>query len=251
MKPGSPDGFVNETQHNPLAFPHAWRAEILTAPPLIAPARQFTYPRPVPGEEDALARGALQLLVHPQGNTETNHRVPHSSTASSSMSGMSQENARVPHPRESVSARSGGMNPAPFLATCALGFTDPSMPTGVYSCPNPQELCAVAGGYAYIINTDTPENCTHIALRPVVEVLPLPDHALLLFAGFHTILAWGTDGLAWQTARLSWEGLRLSGVRTHQDGAAHLHGFGWNMHTDKEVEFAIDLRIGVHTGGAY
>jgi len=191
-----------------LAFPHTWRVEILTAPPLIAPARQFTYPRPVPGEEDALARGALQLLVH---------------------------------------SDQGG----DFLATCALGFTDPSMPTGIWSCPNPQQFCAVAGGYAYIIDTAAPENCTHIALRPVVEILPAPDHALLLFAGFHTILAWGREGLAWQTARLSWEGLRLSGVHTHEDGTPHLHGLGWNMHTDKEVEFAIDLRTGAHTGGGY
>jgi hypothetical protein len=191
-----------------LSFPHNWRAEILTAPPLIAPARQFTYPRPVPGEEDALARGALQLLIHPQ---------------------------------------TGGS----FLATCALGFTDPSMPTGLYSCSNPQELCAVAGGYAYVIDTATPDRSTHIPLRPVVEVLPLPDHVLLLFAGFHSILAWGREGLAWQTARLSWEGLRLTDVRTAANATPQLHGLGWNMHTDKEVEFAVDLRTGAHTGGGF
>lgn len=210
-----------------LAFPRTWRAEILTAPPLIAPARQFTYPRHVPGEEDALARGALQLLIHPGRNDG----VPHSSTASSSMSGMN--------------------NASPFLATCALGFTDPSMPTGLYSCPNAQELCAVAGGYAYIIDTAAPEHCTHIALRPVAEILPLPDHGLLLFAGFHSIHAWGREGLAWQTARLSWEGLRLAGISTAEDGAPRLHGLGWNMHTDKEVEFVVDLHTGAHTGGGF
>ena len=191
-----------------LAFPHAWRAEILTTLPLIAPARQFTYPRPVPGEEDALARGALQLLIHPEAGGD-------------------------------------------FLVTCALGFTDPSMPTGIYSCPNPQELCAVAGGYAYVIDTTAPEHSTHIPLRPVVEVMPVPDHGLLVFAGFHSILAWGTEGLAWQSARLSWEGLRITGVRNAEDGTPQLTGLGWNMHTDKEVEFAVDLRTGAHTGGGY
>ena len=35
------------------------------------------------------------------------------------------------------------------------GFTDPAMPTGVFACPNPQEMCAVAGGYAYVIDTVT------------------------------------------------------------------------------------------------
>jgi hypothetical protein len=30
-----------------------------------------------------------------------------------------------------------------------------------------------------------------------------------------------------------------------------LHGFGWNMPADKEVEFAIDLCTGAHTGGGF
>ena len=185
------------------AFPHAWRAEVLTKPPLIAPARQFTYPHQVAGEEDALARGALLVLVHPA---------------------------------------SGGT----FLATCALGFTDASMPTGIYPCPNPRELCAVAGGYAYVIDTAAPERSTHIPLKPVAEVLPLPAHSLLIFAGFHTLLAWGAEGLAWQTARLSWEGLRIEGVEGDT-----LRGFGWNMTANKDVEFSIDLRTGAHSGGGF
>ena len=133
-----------------------------------------------------------------------------------------------------------------FLATCALGFTDPAMPTGIFSCPNPRELCAVAGGYAYIIDTAAPERSTHIPLRPVAEVLVLAEQGLLVFVGFHSIAAWGREGLAWQTARLSWEGIRITGVEGNS-----LRGFGWDMPTDKEVEFAIDLRTGTHTGGAF
>ena len=83
------------------AFPRSWSVELLNAPPLIAPVRQYTYPLQIAGEEDALARGALLLMVKPAV---------------------------------------GGS----FLATCALGFTDASMPTGVFACPNPDEVCAVA-----------------------------------------------------------------------------------------------------------
>jgi len=190
-----------------LEFAHDWRADVLAKPPMIAPARQFTYPERIAGEEDAMARGALLLQVHPAG-----------------------------------AAKTGGT----FLATCALGFTDLAMPTGIFSCPNPRELCAVAGGYAYIIDTAAPERCTHIPLRPVAEVLVLAEQVLLVFVGFHTVAAWGREGLAWQTARLSWEGIRIIGV----EGSA-LKGFGWNMPTDKEVEFAIDLRTGAHTGGGF
>jgi len=194
---------VNDSKTAMDSFSHTWSADVLNAPPLIAPARQYVFPRQIAGEEDALARGALQLLVRP-------------------------------------SARGS------FLATCALGFNDPTMPSGVYSCPNPDALCAVAGGYAYIINTLQPEQSTHLALRPVVEVRSLPANGLLLFVGFHYIVAWGTDGEAWQSARLSWEGVRITGV----DGDT-LTGTGWNMLTDREVTFTLDLRTGRHDGGGF
>ncbi|HEV2709248.1 MAG TPA: hypothetical protein VGU67_03465 [Edaphobacter sp.] len=181
----------------------SWTAEILTRPPLIAPARQFTYPQQIAGEEDALARGALQLMVRPA---------------------------------------TGGA----FLATCALGFTDPSMPTGIFPCPRSAEMCAIAGGYAYIVDTTHPESCTHIAMKPVVEVRSLPEQNLLLFSGFHTIIAWGEQGLAWETAKLSWEGLRITGIEGNT-----LHGFGWNLMTDKEVAFSVDLLTGQHQGGGF
>lgn len=185
-----------------LDFPRNWTVEILTKPPLIAPARQFIYPKQIAGEEDALARGALQLLVHPNGGT--------------------------------------------FLATCALGFTDPTMPTGVFTCPNPSEMCAVAGGYAYVIDTGQPEHCTHLALKPVVEVRPLAAQELLLFVGFHSIVAWGRNGLAWESARLSWEGIRIASIEDNV-----LRGTGWNLITDREVPFSLDLLTGQHQGGGF
>lgn len=184
-------------------FAQDWSAEILSRPPMIAPARQFTYPQQIAGEEDALARGALQLMIRPTGS-------------------------------------------GAFLATCALGFTDPAMPTGIFSCPRPQEICAVAGGYAYIVDTAHPEYCTHIALKPVVDVRVLPEQKLLLFVGFHTIVAWGEKGSAWETAKLSWEGVRI----TNTEGNTLL-GFGWNLMTDKEVAFSVDLLTGQHQGGGF
>src|ERR1700733_15915285 len=102
-----------DTAGDTQEFSRSWSAEVLKTPPLIAPARQFIYPRQIAGEEDALARGALQVMVRPA---------------------------------------SGGA----FLATCALGFTNSTMPTGVFACPNPQEMCALAGGYTYIVDTTQP-----------------------------------------------------------------------------------------------
>jgi hypothetical protein len=128
---------------------------------------------------------------------------------------------------------------APFLATFALGFADPAAPAGLWSCPNPDELCAVSGGYAYIVDTSRPERFTQIAFCPVLEARTLKEHRLLLFAGHYALLAWGAEGFRWQTARLSSEGLRIAEIRGDE-----LHGFGWDLLTDRETPFTVDLRTG-------
>jgi hypothetical protein len=126
-----------------------------------------------------------------------------------------------------------------FLATCALGFRGPAVPTGLWSCPNADEVCAVSGGYAYIISAMAPERFTMIPFRPVLEVRPLQDENLLLFVGHHAIFARGTDGKAWQSEKLSDEGVTISSV---DDGK--LRGLGWNMISDKETDFTLDLKTG-------
>ncbi|KAA6460299.1 hypothetical protein DYQ86_14780 [Acidobacteria bacterium AB60] len=177
-------------------FAHAWRAEILKARPLILPPRHFTYPR----EAEEVERGALEVLVTPEGSQ-------------------------------------------PFLATCAVGFADPIVPTGVWSAPNPRELCAVSGGYAYVIDTTDPERFAMIAYRPVLEVRPVEAEGLLLFIGHRSIVAWGQAGRAWESPKLSDEGLTIAAI----EGGV-LHGMGWEMRTDKETAFAIDLGTGEAIG---
>lgn len=128
----------------------------------------------------------------------------------------------------------------PFLATCALGFRDPAVPTGIWSAPRKEEICAVSGGYAYIIDTTTPENFTMIPFRPVMEIRPVLAQGLLLFVSHHTILAWGAEGYAWESEKLSDEGVRITDI-----AGGILHGSGWDMKTDRATPFALDLLTGV------
>ncbi len=181
------------------SFPHCWRAEILQGRPVILPARHFTYP----SEAEEIERGALEVLVRPERKQD----------------------------------KASGMEP--FLATCALGFRDPAVPTGLWSTPRPEEICAVSGGYAYLIDTTTPERFTMLPYRPVLHVRPVPEHNLLLFVGHHAILAWGENGEAWQSGKLSDEGVTIAKI-----AASGLHGLGWNLMTDKETPFVLDLQTG-------
>jgi hypothetical protein len=150
------------------------------------------------------------------------------------------------YPREAEEVERGALEilirpepGGPFLATFALGFADPVAPSGLWSCPAPGDLCAVAGGYAYIVDTRAPQRFTQLDFRPVFHIEPLPAHNLLLFAGSYALLAWGPAGLAWKSARLSSEGLRITAIE-----GDNLHGFGWDLVADREVPFTINLRTG-------
>lgn len=184
-----------------LTFPHQWQAQILAARPLILPPRSFVYPLHV----EEVERGALEILVRPGP----------------------------------VSAAGRSSSAQEFLATCALGFVDPAVPSGIWSSPNPKEICAVAGGYTYLIDTTAPERFTMLAYRPVLEVRVVLEKGLLLFVGHRSILAWGGDGQAWESVRLSDEGVTVSNI---ENGV--LHGTGWQMRSDKEIPFAVDLSSG-------
>ncbi len=184
-------------------FRRSWSAEVLKAAPLIAPARQYVWPMRVAGEEDALARGALQLMVRPGGGRS-------------------------------------------YLVTCALGFAHRSLPTGVFGCPDEDEICAVAGGYAYLAMAAQPEECVLVGLKPVVRVIEAVEAGLLLFVGFTAIVAWGRGGLRWATGRLSWEGVRVERV-----GDGELYGYGWDLMADREVQFWVELETGTVRGGPF
>ena len=172
----------------------------------ILPARPLILPPrhfvyPVQAEE--VERGALELLIRP-------------------------------------GARSDASGVQPLLATCALGFRDPAVPSGLWSAPNPDEICAVSGGYAYLIDTTAPERFTMLPFRPVLDVRPVVPLDLLLFVGHHAILAWGRDGLAWQSGRLTSEGVTITAIEGNV-----LHGLGWEMTTDKATPFTLDLQTGL------
>lgn len=189
-----------------LGFPHVWEAQIISARPLILPQLHFVYPR----EADEVERGALEVLVRPDAGRPSSES----------------------HPKGPPCAQQ-------FQATCALGFRDPSVPTGIWSCPKPEEICAVAGGYAYIIDTTAPEHFTMLPYRPVLEVRSLPAQGLLLFVGHRSILAWGAEGEAWESEKLSDEGVTISSI---EKGV--LHGVGWQIVSDQETPFAVDMKNG-------
>lgn len=136
----------------------------------------------------------------------------------------------------------GGAN---FLAQCALGFAGSAVATAVWATPHPDHLLAVAGGYAYRIDTNDPERTEFLPMRPVVEILPSEEARALVLLGFHHALVLTADDV-WQSPKLTWEG-----VTEVQVEGELVHGKGWHMPTDQERPFSLNLRTRELTGGGF
>ena len=135
-------------------------------------------------------------------------------------------------------------NARSWIGFFALGFESEHAARGLYSCPHPDSLCVVVGGYAYLVNAVDPERWMQLEQRPVMDVRPVREFKLLLFVGATTISAVGESGWLWTTGRLSWEGITISEIQEQV-----LHGTGWDAIKDQEVPFAVDLTTGQHSGG--
>ena len=114
-----------------------------------------------------------------------------------------------------------------WIGFFALGFDSAKVASGIYSCPDADALCAVVGGYAYVVNARHPQRWMQIEQRPVVEVRPVPELGLLLFVGFTSITGLGKSSRMWTTERLSWEGVSITDIE-----GTTLRGLGWDMVTD-------------------
>src|SRR5689334_23331794 len=69
----------------------------------------------------------------------------------------------------------------------AAGFDSPQVMNAVCSCPDPDCVCVVAGGYAYVVRSSDPEQWSRIEQRPVLELRAVTDQQLMLFSGFTSI----------------------------------------------------------------
>lgn len=134
---------------------------------------------------------------------------------------------------------------ATWTGLFAEGFESQQTITTICSCPDPDSVCIVAAGYAYVVNVGDPAQWVRIEQRPVTALHVLKEQRLILFAGFTSITALGDSGIKWTTARLSWEGIKLTEIAGDK-----LRGLGWNAISDREVAFEVDLRTGQHLGGS-
>jgi hypothetical protein len=116
--------------------------------------------------------------------------------------------------------------------------------SGVHATPNPETLCVVARGDAYLVDVRAPDHARSVPGTPIVAVRPALDDGLLLLATPYDVTALAASGVAWTTARLVLEGIALGTL-----AGGELRGTA-DPDEPEAREFVIDLRTGRHRGGA-
>src|SRR6476619_2035605 len=61
----------------------------------------------------------------------------------------------------------------------ALGFDSDQVVSQLCSTPDPEQLCVVVGGYAYVVKAPDPAQWLRVEQRPVVDLRVLSQHGLL------------------------------------------------------------------------
>jgi hypothetical protein len=112
--------------------------------------------------------------------------------------------------------------------------------TAVVSTFDPDQVCIVARGAAYIVNTADPEAWQEVPIMPVRDVRPEPTNQLLLFADHTRLAAFHKAGLAWLSPRLCWDDLKISTITDEV-----IEGTGYDP-TDLSAErpFAVNITTG-------
>jgi hypothetical protein len=133
----------------------------------------------------------------------------------------------------------------PWLGVFACGFDSPFVVDAVFSTPDPEKVCVIAGGYSYIFSAANPRMWDRLPVVPVVHAHSVPESDMLVFGDFTRLAAYGSTGLLWVTERLTWDGIKVNQIA---DGV--VRGFGWDATTGRDLEFTVSLSTGEHTGGA-
>lgn len=131
-----------------------------------------------------------------------------------------------------------------WLGMFSFGHTSPKGKTGLYSWPTPDRLCVVSLGIGYLVSVKEPTEYEMIEVEPILEVLPIEEREIVVFANYTELFAYGKAGLAWKSMRIAWDGLKITKVHSE-----FVEGEFWNPQTEAITSFRVRLADGKTEGG--
>lgn len=128
-----------------------------------------------------------------------------------------------------------------WIGVFKFGFESPSALCRVVSSPDPNRVCVISSGAAYVVKADEPEVWEEIPIIPVLDVRWIPEHGLLVFSDCDSLAAYGSRGLAWHSPRVCYDELKIARVTSET-----IEGTGYDPTNSitHESRFAVDLKTG-------
>src|SRR6476469_7399582 len=110
----------------------------------------------------------------------------------------------------------------PWIGVFAFGYSSPPAFSRVVSTLDPNRVCVISNGAAYIVKADEAETWEEVPVIPVLDMRLLPEHQLLVFSDFNRLTAYGSNGFVWRSPRVCWDELKIIRV-THDtiEGTGH------------------------------
>lgn len=150
-----------------------------------------------------------------------------------------------PEDVESILLRVKPEDGEPWVGAFAKGFVTSDLVSGVYAWPDGKSVGVISAGYGYVVRANDPKNWVRLQPMPIIDVRVVPEHGAIVLTDFTNMYAYNAEKNLWKSERLSWDGVTVTQVATN-----HIFGLAWDAMENKEVEFAVDIRTGEHTGGA-
>jgi hypothetical protein len=127
---------------------------------------------------------------------------------------------------------------SPWMASFKFGYPSPFALSGIFSTPNPEILCVVAGGCGYWVDVFK-QTKSDIKCFPVRQVQMCEKPDLLVFADFTRLAVYDANGLKWRSERLVLDGLLILDRDISVLTCEGLDAVG-----DTTVQFKVDLLSG-------
>ena len=111
----------------------------------------------------------------------------------------------------------------------------------VLSLPDPDFICIVSGGLAYIVKATDPSTWQQLPTMSITDVRSIPDAGLVVFADFIRLTAVGPNGVAWTSPRLCSDDLKIVNITSER-----IEGVGYDPVGSGECDlpFAVELATG-------
>jgi hypothetical protein len=123
----------------------------------------------------------------------------------------------------------------------------PALDTQVLTMPDRKSFAVIETGDGVIVRADEPATAEVVDLVPITDVAVVTEHAIIVFADFSTMAAYGETGFIWRSERLAWDDVKIVGVE-----GTTIHATGFDApDNDRAYPFTVDLLTGASSDRPY